>query len=91
MDLDKARGIILGLAIGAAYLVKLALDGINTDQMITDLLSYTSGISDEFDAAVQKIDKCLSWDEEEKALAYFDEGAKDGSAKKRLPWHCIVS
>ncbi len=60
--------------IGAAYLVKLALDGVNPDQMIPELLSYTSSISDEFDAAIQKINECLNWDDEEKALEYLGEG-----------------
>jgi ADP-ribosylglycohydrolase len=60
--------------IGAAYLVKLVLDGINPDQMIPELLSYTSGISNEFDAAIQKINECLNWDDEEKTLEFLGEG-----------------
>ncbi len=60
--------------IGAAYLVKLALDKTNPDRMIPKLLSFTSGISDEFDEAIQKINECLNWDDEEKALEYLGEG-----------------
>jgi len=45
--------------IGAAYLVKLALDGIPPENMIPDLLSFTEGISDEWDEAILKIEPCL--------------------------------
>lgn len=60
--------------IGAAYLVKLALDGIEISKMIPELLSFTSGISDEFKKAILKISKCLDWKDEEKALEYLGEG-----------------
>ena len=60
--------------IGAAYLVKLALDGIPPKSMIPDLLSFTEGISGEWDEAILKIDKCLDWEDEEKALSFLGEG-----------------
>lgn len=60
--------------IGAAYLVKLALDGRAPEQMIDDLLSFSGGISSEFDEAILKVKKCLDWIDEEKALAYLGEG-----------------
>jgi ADP-ribosylglycohydrolase len=61
-------------AIGAAYLVKLALDEIDLDSMIPELLSFTSGISNEFDKAVLKINECFEWQDKEKALKYLGEG-----------------
>ena len=60
--------------IGAAYLVKLALDGISPDRMIPRLFAYTAGISAEFDQAMSKVEKCLGWGDEEKALSYLGEG-----------------
>ena len=60
--------------IGAAYLVKLALDGIAPEKMIPEMLSFTKGISSEFDDAILKIGKCLDWVDEEKAVAYIGEG-----------------
>ena len=60
--------------IGAAYLVKLALDRVPPNDMIPEVLSFTQGISTEFDEAVLKIEKCLDWEDEEKALAYLGEG-----------------
>ncbi len=60
--------------IGAAWLVKLALDGVSPDKMIPELLSFTKGISEEFDEAILKVDKCLDWEDEEQALKYLGEG-----------------
>lgn len=60
--------------IGAAYLVKLALDGAAPGEMIPELLSFTEGISNEFDAAIHKVEECLQWEDEEKALEYLGEG-----------------
>jgi len=60
--------------IGAAYIVKLALDGIQPNEMISLLFSFTEGISREFDEAVLKIKECLDWKDEEKALNYLGEG-----------------
>ncbi|MBN1105481.1 MAG: ADP-ribosylglycohydrolase family protein, partial [Deltaproteobacteria bacterium] len=37
--------------IGAAYLVKLALDGVKPENMLQDLFSFTAEISTEFDGA----------------------------------------
>ena len=60
--------------IGAAYLVKLALDGLPFEKMIPELLSFTKGISDEWDKAILRVEKCLDWEDEEKALSHLGEG-----------------
>jgi len=60
--------------IGAAYLVKLALDDTATEQLIPKLLSFTAGIAKEFDEAILKVEECLHWEEEERALEYLGEG-----------------
>ena len=60
--------------IGAAFLVKLALDGVSPDKMIPKLFAFTAGVSVEFDQAISKVEKCLGWKDEEKALAYLGEG-----------------
>jgi len=60
--------------IAAAYLVKLALDGVSPGEMILSLFPVTAGISVEFDRAILKVEKCLGWDDEEKALKYLGEG-----------------
>jgi len=60
--------------IGAAYLVKLALDGIPPESLIIELLSFTEGISGEWDEAILKIEQCLDWEDEEDALSFLGEG-----------------
>ena len=61
-------------SIGAAYLVKLALDGIDPERMIPETLSFTTGISREFETALSKVSDCLSWPNEEDALKHLGEG-----------------
>jgi ADP-ribosylglycohydrolase len=61
-------------SIAAAYLVKLALDGVSPDKMIAHLFTFTAGISAQFDQSISKVEKCLGWEDEEKALAYLGEG-----------------
>ena len=61
-------------SIGAANLVKLALDGINLERMIPETLSFTAGISREFDTSLSKISECLDMSNEEDAMKYLGEG-----------------
>ena len=61
-------------SIGAAYLVKLALDGVEPDRMIPETLSFTAGISKEFETALSKVMECLGWHNEEAALKHLGEG-----------------
>ena len=42
--------------------------------MIDALLSFTNGISREWDVAIRKVPECLCWEEERKALSYLGEG-----------------
>jgi len=61
-------------SIGATYLVKLALDGIDPGRIISETLSFTAGISREFDTALSKVSECLDWPNEEDALKHLGEG-----------------
>jgi len=60
--------------IGATYLVKLALERTPPEELIQELLSFTAGISNEWDEAILKIEQCLSWDDEEDALEFLGRG-----------------
>jgi len=64
----------IAASIGAAYLVKLALDGTDPGRMIPETLSLTAGISREFDTALSKVSECLDWPNEEDVLKYLGEG-----------------
>jgi ADP-ribosylglycohydrolase len=61
-------------AIGAAFIVKLVLDGIDPLEMIPKLLEFTKGISEEFDEAILNVERCIDWDDEERALDFLGEG-----------------
>ena len=52
----------------------MALDGIPPENMIPELLAFPSGISDEFNQAISKVNECLEYDDEEKALKALGEG-----------------
>jgi ADP-ribosylglycohydrolase len=75
--------------IGAAYLVKLALDGIQPNEMISLFLLFTGGISKEFDEAILKVKECLYWDNEEEALNYLGEGWV-GEEAVSLAFYCFL-
>ena len=60
--------------IGAAYLVKLALDHTPPNDMIPRLLAFTQGISREFDKAIEKVPECLDGQDEEAALEHLGQG-----------------
>jgi ADP-ribosylglycohydrolase len=75
--------------IGAAYLVKLALDGVKPDQMIPKLLDFTEEISEEFNEVILKIEQCIDWDDEEKALNFLGEGWT-GEEAVALALYCFL-
>jgi len=76
-------------SIGAAYLVKLALDGIEPDRMIPETLSFTAGISRELDTALSKVSECLDWPNEEDALKHLG-GGWIGEEAVALALYCFL-
>lgn len=61
-------------SVGAAYLVKLAMDGVEPENMVRELLSFTKGISKEFERAISMVEGCLEYRDEEMALKALGEG-----------------
>ena len=57
--------------------------------MISLLLSFTEGISKEFEEAILKVNECLYWDNEEKALNYLGEGWV-GEEAVALVFYCFL-
>jgi ADP-ribosylglycohydrolase len=55
--------------IGAAYLVKLAIDDVPPADYTARVLKFAGGVSDEFDAAIQRAEQVLAWPDVEAALA----------------------
>ena len=101
-DEDKLRQIALNsgiithghrtakaASIGAAYLVKLALDHIPIKQWIPKLIAFTNGISDEFDQAILRARHALTWEDEESALNHIGQGWV-GEEAVALALYCVL-
>jgi ADP-ribosylglycohydrolase len=54
--------------IGAAYLVKLALDNVDPAEYPGRLLSFAGGHAQEFDDAIRRVEPALDWPDAEAAL-----------------------
>lgn len=61
-------------SVGAAYLVKLALDSVPIEQWLGRVLAFTDGMSDEFYRTLLRVGHVLSWGSEERALKHIGEG-----------------
>ncbi|MGB1289312.1 MAG: ADP-ribosylglycohydrolase family protein, partial [Aggregatilineales bacterium] len=79
----------IAASIGAAYLVKLALDGVPVSEYMTRVMQFCAGISDEFDNAILRVGHVLGWGSEEKALTHLGEGwiAEEAVA---LSLYCVL-
>jgi ADP-ribosylglycohydrolase len=61
-------------SIAAAYLVKLALDGLAPEDYLRRVLAFCDGISDDFDKAMIRISHVLGWGSETHAMRHLGEG-----------------
>jgi ADP-ribosylglycohydrolase len=61
-------------AIAAAYLVKLALDGIHPESFVGETMAFCSGISDEFDDIMLRVGHVSEWKDEFAALTHIGSG-----------------
>lgn len=57
--------------IAAAYLIKLALEGVEPAAYPERVLKFIGGTAPEFDAAVERAQEALDWPDEETALNYI--------------------
>ncbi len=76
-------------SIAAAYLVKLALDGVPPQEYLRRVMEFTDGISDEFDQAILRIGHVLGWVDEERALNHLGEGWV-GEEAVALALYCVL-
>jgi ADP-ribosylglycohydrolase len=77
-NIARAQGVLThrhptsdAACIAGAYLVKLALDGVDPDEYPARVLQFGYGISFEFDAAIERVTKVLGWPDEEAALNFI--------------------
>jgi ADP-ribosylglycohydrolase len=77
-NIARAQGVLThrhptadAACIAGAYLVKLALDGVDPAEYPQRVLKFGYGISAEFDAAIGRVTHVLSWPDEEAALNHI--------------------
>jgi ADP-ribosylglycohydrolase len=71
----KAQGVLTHrhptadtACVAAAYVVKLALDGVQPDAYVAALRTLVGGRAEDFDAALDRLEGALGWPDEETAL-----------------------
>ncbi len=101
-DLDRlqeaarASGLIthghpaaVAASIGAAYLVKLALDGEPPDVYLSRLFALTTGISEDHDNALRRLGQVLGWGDEVAAMRHIGQGWV-GEEAVALALYCVL-
>jgi ADP-ribosylglycohydrolase len=76
-------------SVGAAFLIKLALDDVPIGQWMTKLIEFTNNISDEFHQAILRVGHVISWGSEEYALDHIGEGWV-GEEAVALALYCVL-
>jgi ADP-ribosylglycohydrolase len=76
-------------AIGAAYLVKLALDGVPVSEYTRRVMEFVDGLSEEFDAAIYRVGHAAAWTDEEAALEHIGLGWR-GDEAVALALYCVL-
>lgn len=61
-------------SIAAAYLVKLALDGVYPKEFPRRVIEFCDGVSDEFDAAVLRLNHALNWADTDAVIRHIGQG-----------------
>jgi ADP-ribosylglycohydrolase len=75
--------------IAAAYLVKLALDGVAPDDYLRRVATFVNGISEEVDVALLRVGHVLGWTDEEAAINHIGKGWTADEAVA-LSVYCVV-
>ena len=76
-------------AVGAAYLVKLALDGVDPAEMSSRLASFVGGMSTEFDTTLATMNSVLDWKDEVAAMDTIG-GGWVGFEAVPLALYCVI-
>ncbi len=79
----------IAATVAAAYLVKIALDGVPISNYISRLYEFVTGISDEFDLAILRVGHVLGWANEDLALDHIGQGWT-GEEAVALALYCVL-
>jgi ADP-ribosylglycohydrolase len=92
----EASGIIthrhpaaVAASVAGAYLVKLALDGVQPEEYLRRVLAFTDGISIGFDTTLLRVGHVLGWVNEDEALDHIGQGWT-GDEAIALALYCIL-
>lgn len=61
-------------ALAAAYLIKLALDGVEPESYVQETMAFVGGMSEEFDEAMLRIGHVIEWTDEFAAINHIGSG-----------------
>ncbi len=64
----------LAASVAAAYLVKLALDGIAPERYLHEVAGFVCGLSEELDLVLLRVGHVLAWGDEIMAMRHIGEG-----------------
>lgn len=76
-------------SIAAAYLVKLALDGVHPREYLSCVQAFAGGISQDFDRVMLHVGQALTLDNEDQALRLIGEGWV-GDEAVGLALYCVM-
>jgi ADP-ribosylglycohydrolase len=76
-------------SIAAAYLMKLALDGIAPEEYLRRTLAFCEGISEDFDKALIRVTHVMGWGSETHAMRHLGEGWV-GDEAVALALYCVL-
>lgn len=76
-------------AVGAAWAVKRALDGVPVSRLLHDVYEATSGLSDEFSDTLLRVGQVVGLTDEEAAIRHIGEGWV-GDEAVALALYCVI-
>jgi len=79
----------IAATVGAAYLVKLALDNAPVATYMPRLYEFTTSISDEFELAILRVGHVLGWTNEDLSLDHIGQGWV-GEEAVALALYCVL-
>lgn len=79
----------IAAAVGVAYAIKIALDGVPVAEYIPRVMTFTAGMSDECDAALRRVGHVGAWTNEEEALEHIGRGWT-GDEALALALYCVL-
>jgi ADP-ribosylglycohydrolase len=79
----------IAASVAAAYLVKLALDGVPAEQFLGRVLAFIEDLDDDCYRTFLRVGHVLSWGSEERALKHIGEGWV-GDEAVALALYCVL-